>query len=103
MNEELANIFYSGLKIDGVSVWEYYKNKPLDYEKSIDFLPMQKTFNRIDESHIKKYSNCELAIISSYFANPYYKPVEYIESKGYKIEEWIPGTGSSAAIISKII
>lgn len=95
---------YDNLSIDGIPVMEYFKNKPIDYNEYIQFVSLEiaKKWKWIDQEHINKYPSSEVALVSTLGRfNPYFNSSNYLISGGYKILDYIPGTGACAIIIQK--
>ncbi len=71
--------------IDGLTPAEYYKDKPVPYDKLI-------TIN--EESQTARVGG-------SAFFNPYYESSGYLESKGWEVLAMVPGTGSSTYLLKR--
>jgi hypothetical protein len=90
----MYRIFDSG---QWVSAKEYFKDKPPDYSKSVEFVSLQDAQTR---NWVRKPVICDkVALIgTSCFFNPFFDPIPYIQSQGYQI---VPGDGmptSGAAV-----
>jgi hypothetical protein len=83
-------------------VSEYFKDKPIEYEKYISFISLNKAeeWKWINNSHVNIYSGCLVALVSTCLGfNPYANPEEYIKSKGFSVMGYANGTGAYSIII----
>lgn len=97
-------LIHNTATIDGISVFEYFKDKPIDYKGSIDIISPQEARNLKWLRDNNTIACDAVALVGTCHMNPYFHSgiLSYIESQGYKI---IPGDGlptTGAAVICLI-
>ncbi len=92
------------LKIGGIPAEEYFKDKPLNYEKHLENVTKNQGAEWLRDKVGYDSSTDDLVyILQSQLAcyNPYFKPKEYFDSLGLEIKSITPGTGWCGYLVGK--